>query len=204
MPAVWQQKDASKHILVWKTDEELDFFTQNTSLSFEEKQEFSLISHELRRKEWLAARYALKQICNVSIFKDSFGKPQVENQQGYISISHCKSYAAAIFSSSHWVGIDIEPIHDKVQRIASKFLNPQELAFMSQEYFTEHLIAAWSVKEAVYKFYGKKNLSFQSHILLESFDWNAQEVKVKMDEPNFKGYFTVNLHKIDGLIIAYL
>ncbi len=204
MPIVWQKSDFDKNILVWRTDEDLNFFLQNTNLSHDERLEFESIKHEYRKKEWLAARYVLKQICNDSILKDDFGKPQLVNQVGHISISHCKSYAAAIFSNTQFVGIDIEPIHDKVQRIANKFLINKELSFINEEHSTQHLISAWCVKEAVYKFYGRKNVSFQNHILIEPFDWNAKEVYVKMDEPNFKAYFNVKLHQIENLVIAYL
>lgn len=66
-----------------------------------------------------------------------------------ISISHCRTGACIALSEHHrHFGIDIEDTSDKLERVASKFINDNETRFMTGR---DMLLCAWTIKEAVYK-----------------------------------------------------
>ena len=72
----------------------------------------------------------------------------------YISISHTKGYAAVAYSTAGPIGLDIERISDRVERIAHRFTSTDEAAYIDthgqQDRPMYHLIN-WSAKEALYK-----------------------------------------------------
>ena len=72
-----------------------------------------------------------------------------------LSISHTHGYAALLLSSDGSVGIDIERRSDRVERIASRFIRPDEQADT-----TDEKLLLWSAKETVYKRYSEDQLAF--------------------------------------------
>lgn len=72
-----------------------------------------------------------------------------------ISISHTRGYAAILLSEEFDVGIDIEYRSDRVERIASRFIRPDE-----KTETTEEKLLLWSAKEAVYKLFSEDRLQF--------------------------------------------
>jgi 4'-phosphopantetheinyl transferase EntD len=84
----------------------------------------------------LAGRYLLKYLFpdfpHEEILIADTRKPYLPNEQYHFSISHCGDYAAAIVSSTHRVGIDIEIPSIKVQRIAHKFIHENEKQWLDE------------------------------------------------------------------------
>ena len=60
-----------------------------------------------------------------------------------------------LLSTSEQVGLDIEYRSDRVERIASRFIRPDEMADS-----TDKKLLLWSAKEAVYKLFSEDNLLF--------------------------------------------
>ena len=79
--------------------------------------------------------------------------PRVEGHQ--ISISHTRGFLAILLSRSRRVGVDIEYRSDRIRRIASRFLRPDESAGS-----TDDLLTCWCVKEAVYKLRSASHLAY--------------------------------------------
>lgn len=203
MPEIRRISTDTFQLLVWRIDEPLAFFAKELQFNKEEMEEYGNISYEARKLEWLAARYAQRQLYQASLTKDSWGKPHLDRGDGYISLAHCTGYAAAIYSPNTSVGIDIEPIHDKVQRIATKFLNEKELAFIDESNITEHYISAWSIKESVYKWYGKKKLSFKQNIQIDPFSLHEGQANVLFKAENQHENRKVYFEKIHHAVLAY-
>ena len=67
---------------------------------------------EKRRAEWLAVRALLKSVFGegVSIKYDAAGKPVLNGNDAFISISHTRDFVAFAVSRSFSVGLDIEPV----------------------------------------------------------------------------------------------
>lgn len=203
MPAIRNISSDKFQLLVWKIEEDLNFFTKHVRFNKAEMEEYGNISYEARRLEWMAARFTQRQLLKDSLMKDEWGKPHPANETGYVSIAHCKGYAAAVYSKEHAVGIDIEPVHDKVQRIAKKFLTEKERSFLEQDQLTEYLIASWSIKEAVYKWYGKKELSFKENICMNAFQLSDKRATVDFSKDDTSLAKEVPFEKMDNIFLAY-
>lgn len=82
------------------------------------------------------------------------GKPMIEGY--HISISHTLGYVAVILSRDYEVGVDIEYISDRVNRISSRFLRDDEVFADT----TDKLIA-WCAKETMYKLFSSEHLALK-------------------------------------------
>ena len=167
MPLVYQQNinEAAK-IGVWHITEPESFFLETVSAQKE-------INHPHKRLQHLAGRYLLK-ILNPEfplhlIKVTSSGKPHLENENFHFSISHCGNYAAAIISESEHVGIDIQNPDQRIEKIKNKFSTDKEIElFSSIDYSAaEKLTIIWSIKEAMFKWYGKGLIDFKKHLCIE-------------------------------------
>jgi 4'-phosphopantetheinyl transferase EntD len=114
--------------------------------------------NECRRAEWLAVRLLVKELfgneCKVAYHPT--GRPYLEGGDAYISISHTKGYAAVAYHRSLPLGVDIEYISSRVERIAHRFTSQMESSYIdvNGEHNRQlyHLVN-WSAKETLYKLY---------------------------------------------------
>lgn len=136
----------------------------NTLLGLWRMDECELEGSTARQREQHAVRLLLTAMTGTKHFEidhEPSGKPilQVEdgNTSAYpkISISHTRGYAAVILSGDTPVGIDIEYLSDRVNRIAPRFIHPEEKAET-----TLQRLLLWSAKETVYKLYSEDKLEF--------------------------------------------
>ena len=177
-------------------------------LSFREKLSFANISHPERKKEWGTARLAIQealellQIPYPGFFKDEHGKSQPMNGQGFVSLTHTRGFAAAIYHRELPVGIDLELIREKILRIGTRFLAESELNFLHS--LPAHYTMAWSAKESIFKCLGKKGVSLRDNILLEPFDPDATLIKGKIHGTNFKDHhYKVQVEQNENHVLTY-
>lgn len=186
MPLVVDIKKPHFQLKVWHITEEVSFFEKEISLFESEQIILSKIKREPKKKQWLAARFILKELTNnEEVVKNKHGKPFLKSKSGFISISHSENYAAAIFSKELNVGIDIEPQREKVLRIADKFLSIKERGFINSKKEIKHMITCWAMKEAAFKWYGKEYISFRDSINISPFKYNDKlsRIKIKVKSP---------------------
>jgi phosphopantetheine--protein transferase-like protein len=108
-------------------------------------------------------------------------------------------------SKNKSVGIDIELIKDKIERIATKFMSAEELLFIQEKQRIEHLYVCWCAKEAVYKLHGKKNVSFVENIELKPFHYEGNgSFSAKLDVGITHKEFTVHYEKFDDYMIGFV
>jgi phosphopantetheinyl transferase len=201
MPVYQTKKIAATIQLgVWKiteTEEEL------RSLFVSKGYDPSTVSHtrkNTRLKQWIATRILLASFFNdAKILYDNLGKPKLDNGWN-ISISHSYEFVAIVLNKKEDCGIDIEKIGDKVARIKHKFLNPLDLKKITSN---KHLTLYWGAKEALYKYYGKKEVLFLDHLFIEEFSNNKNSFYGKIDLPNFKKRIAMSYDVIDGYILTY-
>ena len=91
-----------------------------------------------------------------------FIQDDMDNNEIFISISHTHGYAAVAYSTEGPIGLDIEHISDRVERIADRFTSPAEAEYIDthepQERVLYHLIN-WSAKETLYKLFDSPSLA---------------------------------------------
>lgn len=121
---------------------------------------FTTAKSEKRQCEILSTHLLLHACFNreITLRHAPNGAPIIDD--GYISISHTEQYVVIALHPTRRIGIDIERLGDKVNRVSTRFLAPAEWAALPDETATPidgisarsiatHI--AWSVKEATYK-----------------------------------------------------
>jgi phosphopantetheinyl transferase len=164
MPLFYQHNiNDSTKLAVWHITENEDFFLESVTIKKE-------VSHPHKRLQHLAGRYLL-QILHpefplhlIEIAESK--KPLLSNGKFYFSISHCGDFAAAIISEKRPVGIDVELITPKIELVKNKFLNKSEIN-LSTTGNHQLLTLFWSSKEAIFKWYGRGEVSFKRNIILD-------------------------------------
>ena len=172
MPLVYQKNiNLTTRLGVWHIAEEKDFFLQQVPLQAQ-------INHPHKQLQHLAGRYLLKELYPDFPYEliriADTKKPFLENEAYHFSISHCGDYAAVIVSSTQRVGVDIELVTEKVERIKNKFLSVKEQQILKA---VEHdnldlthsamLTAAWGIKESLFKWYGDGQVDFKDHLHID-------------------------------------
>ena len=206
MPLFYQQDiNETTKLGVWKIEEPEDFFMKAVPLQ-------RSITHPHKRLQHLAGRYLLPYLFpdfpNHEIEIADTRKPFLPDEKYHFSISHCGDYAAAIVSSKERVGIDIEIITPRVERIKYKFLHADELAFVHSHETHEQinlLTLLWSTKEAMFKWWGRGDVDFSEVMLTGQFVFAetgiipARFMKGTVDV-QLKVYYQLN----DGLSLAWV
>ncbi len=193
---------------IWHIEEPVSFFFHQLVLTSSELAQIEQIKGEGRRIEWLATRYLLHtmsgRVMRGACLKDEFGKPYLEQSPYHISISHSTGMAAVI-AAPFLVGIDIQKLVSKIERIAHKFMRPEEMESLEDTTRLEHLHVYWGAKEALYKAYGRKSLDFKEHILVSPFVYDLKLGKCKgvVKKDDFCAQFDIHYEKIMDYILVY-
>lgn len=140
-------------------------------------------TNEGRQREFLSVRALLSVMTGddtLVIAHEPSGKPTLTGW--HISISHTKGFAALILSPSQPVAVDIEQRSDRVRRIASRFIRPDEPACS-----IERMLTLWSAKETLYKLHSEDNLQYFE---MRVKQWHPQYLVIE----NMKSGQLVTLH----------
>ncbi|MES2872952.1 MAG: 4'-phosphopantetheinyl transferase superfamily protein [Bacteroidota bacterium] len=203
-----KELDPDTSFAIWKIEENAEELLKQLQLKQHEISYLDTLINGKRNLHWLSTRVLLRRMMNTDEYidcrVDSSGKPYLTNFPHFISLSHSFDYAAVMISKSKAVGIDIELIKDKIERIAHKFMSAQELAFIS-EHRIEHLYVCWCAKEAIYKLHGKKNISFLDHVRIKPFTYGGSgSFQASLDTGVRTNNYTVHYDRFEGYMIGYV
>ena len=195
MPLVYQQNiNAFTKLGVWHINEDEVFFLQRVPLQ-------QNITHPHKRLQHLAGRILLVELFNnfpIELIQIAdTKKPFLIDEAYHFSISHCGDYAAAIVSKQNRVGVDIEIPQEKILRIRHKYLSVNEIEMLQQmpQDLIHLLTMAWSIKEALFKWYGAGKIDFKEHLQINECSMNDNEF---MAQCTFKKAKRISL-KVHGL-----
>lgn len=136
---------------IWQITEAEGFFWERLQLHPEDEAAIRQLKLPSRRLERLACRAALAQLLPSTPLHISYlpnGRPVMEGH--HLSFSHCKELSAAAIAPFP-VGIDIEPISERILKLYSRIVNQQEMKYFDISNPT-HLHLCWGAKEAIYKY----------------------------------------------------
>ena len=173
------------NLLLWKVEEELDWFKEQLDLVPDLWVEYDSLANQAIRHRWLASRYAVQQVTQQSpleLLKDQSGRPFLGVERKPLSLSHCEGFVAAIHSDVS-VGIDVERISSRVQKIKNYFMRDEELDLLGEE--NEALILAWSAKESIFKWFGEKHLGYKSQLCIRSIDFAEQVMEIEINTKEY-------------------
>lgn len=161
------QASCNTNLLVWHITEDEAFLSEGIDLTELCINRLDTMKSDIHRRGFLSVRHLLAAVgyAPKALLYNAFGKPHLSDGK-FISISHSHEFSAIVLSDVP-VGVDIEKERPKVHRIAPKFLQSSE--------FTENAsdrtrTTQWCIKEAAYKVFGKKGLSFLQDICTAEMD----------------------------------
>jgi len=174
MPIIYKDRSTDYLWGVWKIEEPQEVLLEDLELDEDLSSSLQTIKVQNRKLESVATRRLLQVLTlemgihYKGIWKDRHGKPYLIDENAHISISHSYPYAAAMVNINSPTGIDLEHYNEKILRLEKKFMSEQEIFNCKRE--VKKMILVWAAKEALYKLYGRKNLSFKDNIEVMPFE----------------------------------
>ena len=155
-------------IAIWHVTEDLDelFYLLPDDVSVREEANRRFKSQK-RILEWVAVRVLLYDMLDrqVDIFYDDDGAPHLPDYEKMdISISHTKDYVAVALATEGEIGIDIEQIADRVEKVRERFVREDE-----QAQNINQLLLHWSAKETAFKMLHRRKVDFLKHFKVLPF-----------------------------------
>ncbi|MFA6752088.1 MAG: 4'-phosphopantetheinyl transferase superfamily protein [Fermentimonas sp.] len=156
---------------IWKIDETIEELLKlfPSSIRSEADSYIKSVRSNRRIREWLSTRIMLLELLGELkiILNREDGKPYIEDGSYHISISHTRDHAAILLHKTLPVGIDIEIISDRVEKLAYKFISENE--YIDPEHKTLHQLLHWSVKECMFKLINEQGIDFKKHLFVHRF-----------------------------------
>jgi phosphopantetheinyl transferase len=188
---------------IWKIEEQMSFFADQIPFQ-------SSASHESRQIQQQATRYLLNILHEnfpfAAIEINEAGKPLIKDSQFEFNLSHTHTLAVAILSEYQKVGVDAEKINSRVLKIQHKFINEVEASNLVGKTEAEQisiLTKYWTIKEAVYKWWGKGSVDFANDICILSKSHEEEVVNVNFKKENGIA-LAVNCFQLEEHWIAYV
>ena len=203
-----KQVDSDTEFALWKIEERAEDLYNQLKLDDEEKAYVEQLKLGKRHLHWLGVRVLLRTMLNTSEYIDckidDHGKPYLVTIPYHISLSHSFDYAAVMIGKDP-VGIDIEQVKQKVERIAHKFMRKEELSFIIQKDKINQLYVCWCAKEAVYKCYGQKEVSFADNILLKPFEFEGHGfIDAELNKGDVHRIYDVGYLQYQDYMVGYV
>ena len=202
MPIFKEIISEQTQILIWKYSEEEEF---SADLISDEKEFENLKQKSPKRLiEKQMVRHMLRKILpNHKIRYHENGQPYLEPFDKFVSVSHSFPYAVLAISEKK-IGVDIEQVKDRIDKIKHKFLHPIEIDWLSRaKSGIEHLTAIWCIKEALFKIHSSKQWSFKEFYVVDEFLLDKfSKIKCKVFDKDREDKFLAHLEKIENYYLA--
>ena len=144
-------------------------------------------SEKVRKEKycvWRLLQYAMHRSYGIHAQKQSFAKDangKWTTQECFFSLSHCDDIVAVAVSRKP-VGLDVEKITDRMDKIKHKILTEREFSqFEAQEDKLLFLTEKWTQKESIFKMQGGKSFAPNA---IQAEDYITRTMSLK----NFDGY----------------
>lgn len=200
MPLYKDFSDAQSDVLVWKYEEGESFDVQEL-LEPENYQRFK-VCRQTKKLEMLMIRRILQQkLPGRKILYAAEGEPYLEPRDFEISISHSFPYAVLAVSKEK-IGVDIEPIREKITRLKDKFILAEEQRFIPEPQMVEYLTVIWSLKESLYKIHHSNFWSLKQHYEVRPFHLGDETVACRVYDDQFSDYFLGHVRFFDGMVLT--
>ncbi|WP_417354364.1 4'-phosphopantetheinyl transferase family protein [Flavobacterium sp.] len=192
-------------LLVWKITESLEELSNGTELKDVCQSRIDSMKSEQHRKGFLSVRKLLNEAgyTDFDLFYTEDGKPHLKDGKN-ISITHSFSFSAIIISDKS-IGIDMEIRREKAIKIADKFID-REFDFLNTDDVSDYvsrLIVIWGVKEALYKMFSRKGLSFKQNIEVAPFEMGDTKGTATVNYMEIEGNYPFYFEEIEDFTLVY-
>ena len=194
------------HFMVWELTESFNELLDLVCPDEEDLENLNKIGVEAKKKEYLAGKNAVMQMCKLSnvafggIIKDEHGKPFLKDSSLEISLTHTTQFVGVVFSKTGPIGMDIEKPRPQIFKVISRLCVSSELAWVNED--LERATILWSAKEALYKLYGKRKVDFKENLLLIQ---SSKGLVGRIKMPDYKAEHQILVEKLPNhlLVLAY-
>lgn len=210
MPLFNKWKDEGATWGIWQVTEsplELQSYLSSTSCDPDELAKFKCTSRQL---EYLAVRVLVKTLTGEEhrIAHLPSGKPYFVDYPMNITISHTKGYVAVGLHPTKTVGVDIEQVAERVLKVTSRFVRPDEfqgLSKLSSETQLYVYLLAWSAKETMFKVLDLPEVDFLEHLHVAKFTLQTAGVFIghEFRTPSNQT-FAIHYHTHPDFVLTYL
>ena len=162
---------------LWEIVEDYETLFQTTYLNDDDIHRLNTFKNIDRKIESLSVRALLQQLTRPDARIVYFGrsrKPYIDDSSYNISVTHSHKYTAIMLSKDKQVGIDVEYMTNKIDRIAHKFINEREVVSNDPQERLKHLYIHWCAKEALYKISNKEDINFKENLCIKPFEIATQ------------------------------
>lgn len=208
MPIIKHIQEDKFQIGIWKITESEDEFLTSLSAYPDICEQVNRFKSNTRKIEFLSVRRLILEILGyipVINYTES-GKPYIENNTLYISISHTQgAYAAVLLSTEPFIGIDIEVPSERVTRVENKFLSDDEKSLTLGKVRTEALMIFWSAKETLFKAIDTNEIDFKKHLKIKNFT-HSKIGEIEAEFCKEKDFWKGSIHYIsnDHYILTWI
>ena len=191
-------------VLVWKITESIDELLSEIHQP-DTIADFRKIKTEKRQFEFLAVRAALKKILGKehTVLYTESGKPFLSENCCNISISHSGKWIAVATHPFLHIGVDIECLTDKIQKLYKRFLSEEEQNDLSQGANLKQLQIAWSAKEALYKIIGKEAVDFAGQLRIYPFETGKTNGELTAEHTVNRKLYNLRYFQNDDYTLVY-
>ncbi len=208
MPLFFDKEiDSGGRIFIWEISESFDELLQ---ISGAKKNELEQIEKKTikRQLEWITIRLLLKQLLKtgkkIEIVYDEFGKPRLNGIKKHISISHTKQFVAIAVHENKNIGVDLEIVTPRIEKIKHKFLSEKEKEWTNENYSLEQLFIIWGAKESVFKIYSEGGLDFKKMLDVKPFNYSEKgETILTLKKNNVTCAYPIWWENLEGIMLVY-
>ena len=102
------------------------------------------------------------------------------------------------------VGIDMEYMTGRIDKVAHKFIGKDEYITGEKESQRYHLYIHWCAKEALYKLCNKPNLIFREDLIISPFQvCESGTIKAHLDTMQIREDFDLHYFKFENYIVVW-
>ena len=165
-------------------------------LNAPELEKFESYGSEKRKLEFYFSRVLWLSFEKSQIIKyKPSGKPVLE--KGFLSMSHSHERIVIAYSNNKELGVDIEMISDKIDKVKSKFLHPKDRYSNLRD-----LTQLWTIKEAFFKLFDGDDVFLMDDVYTQDLRENSIS-ELKLPKLNLKGNWQ-SFFVDDCFIITYI
>jgi len=158
---------------LWEIVEDYETLLQMTYLNDEDIRRMNTFKNLNRKIESLSVRALLQQMTHPNariVYHKKSHKPYLDDGSYNISISHSHKYTSILLGKDKLVGVDLEFMSHKIERIAHKFISESDVITSNPLFRRKHLYIHWCAKETLYKICDKVDINFQENLFIKPFD----------------------------------
>jgi len=174
---------------LWEITEDYETLFGITYLNDEDIRRLNSFRSLNRKIESLSVRALLQQMTRPDariIYHKQSHKPFLDDNSYNISISHSHKYTSIILGKDKLVGVDLEYMSHRIERVAHKFINELDVITSNPLTCRAHLYIHWCAKEALYKICDKIDLNFQDDIIIKPFEIDDEGYITGIVHNNFR------------------